>query len=396
MLLLLVACVGDVSLGDAPAAAPPDPSAADHAPAAPAWTVDCAGGGDFETLADAVDAAANGDTIAVAPCTYAEALDFGGKTLWIESTGGPDVTVLDAPGGVAVRAGSGEGPGTALVGFTVTGGGDADSGAVEVDLAALRLEDVVLTGNRGLAPVYVHSGDAELVGVEISGNRSTYGVGILQSKGSLELVDSTLACDGATYGLYLGHGSALIDGTTIDCSGAYAAYWEHEVGRIQRSVVDGAIGILSEDDHYDDFLHVWNSVVTGGIAAEYGSLDVRNAVVYGGIVLTQAFTYTVVEGSVIADATCGIRTDAALLTVRNNAFWDVGSAACGLDTDPVGVDGNFSGDPLFVDAAGGDWSLAAGSPCVDAGPPDNGYEDVDGTRNDVGAYGGPFSLGGGW
>ncbi|MCK4653309.1 MAG: right-handed parallel beta-helix repeat-containing protein [Candidatus Cloacimonetes bacterium] len=64
--------------------------------------------------------------------------------------------------------------------------------------------------------------------------------------------------------------------------------------------------------------------------------------------------------------------------------------------------GNIDDDPMFVNPSAGDgssydglnagWWLQEGSPCIDAGDPDPIYNDPDGTRNDMGAYGGPASL----
>jgi hypothetical protein len=61
--------------------------------------------------------------------------------------------------------------------------------------------------------------------------------------------------------------------------------------------------------------------------------------------------------------------------------------------------GNIDEDPLFAaptagdgtgyDGLAADWSLQAGSLCINAGDPDAMYNDTDGTRNDMGAYGGP-------
>jgi hypothetical protein len=60
-------------------------------------------------------------------------------------------------------------------------------------------------------------------------------------------------------------------------------------------------------------------------------------------------------------------------------------------------EGNIDEDPLFVSPTEGygsgydgltaDWHLAEGSPCIDAGNPGEAYNDLDGSRNDMGAYG---------
>ncbi|TES92885.1 MAG: T9SS type A sorting domain-containing protein [Candidatus Cloacimonadota bacterium] len=51
--------------------------------------------------------------------------------------------------------------------------------------------------------------------------------------------------------------------------------------------------------------------------------------------------------------------------------------------------GDISANPLFVDEPNGDYHLQPGSPCIDSGNPDPAYNDPDGSRNDMGAYGGP-------
>ncbi|MFO7973162.1 MAG: PKD domain-containing protein, partial [Candidatus Hydrogenedentota bacterium] len=59
---------------------------------------------------------------------------------------------------------------------------------------------------------------------------------------------------------------------------------------------------------------------------------------------------------------------------------------------PAAAGTDFSGDPLFVDAASANFHLEAASPCRDAGNPDPSYDDKDGTLNDVGADGGPGGV----
>lgn len=69
-----------------------------------------------------------------------------------------------------------------------------------------------------------------------------------------------------------------------------------------------------------------------------------------------------------------------------NNVWNNGTANffnCSQGT------GGFSSDPLFRDPENGDYHLTTGSPCIDTGDPDPAYNDINGTRNDMGAYGGP-------
>jgi Periplasmic copper-binding protein (NosD) len=54
--------------------------------------------------------------------------------------------------------------------------------------------------------------------------------------------------------------------------------------------------------------------------------------------------------------------------------------------DPTGVDGNVSADPMFMNPVAGDYALQEGSTCKDAGDPM--VTDADGTRADMGRFGG--------
>jgi hypothetical protein len=75
-------------------------------------------------------------------------------------------------------------------------------------------------------------------------------------------------------------------------------------------------------------------------------------------------------------------------TVRYNNVWGNGVNYGGVS---VGT-GDQTVDPRFVSESTGDYRLQIGSPCLDAGNPDSTYNDRNGGRNDMGAYGGPYAL----
>jgi hypothetical protein len=61
-------------------------------------------------------------------------------------------------------------------------------------------------------------------------------------------------------------------------------------------------------------------------------------------------------------------------------------------TDQTGSNGNISADPLFRDVFDEDFRLQPASPARDAGDPAPEFNDPDGSRNDMGAWGGPWAL----
>lgn len=378
----------------------------------PVWYVDCEGGGDFETISDAIEAAQDGDWIAVAPCTYEESLDLEGKSVWIASTGSSEDTILDPGNQRAILASQGTGDGSALVGFTITGARDDSVAVIYADMSALRLQDVVIEDSYGAYGIlYAYGSDVELqdVVVDSSARPGYYGY-IVNSRGAIIADNLSVSCRAGSYAFYTGHGSYFVDHSDLDCSGGYAYHNEHSVGRVHRSTLNGAVSIVSEDDHYDDPIIFENVHFTGNIAVEYGSITIRNSFVDGGTITTTNVYDLEIESSIVAHQRCAIQysfTPAEVdsgddpapdpeVEVLYSNFWDVDHENCDNTTTYTGENGNISVDPEFADEDGGDYSLSSGSPLIDAGMPDEIYNDPDGTTNDIGLYGGPRSMGGGW
>ncbi|MCH8165171.1 MAG: right-handed parallel beta-helix repeat-containing protein [Planctomycetes bacterium] len=86
---------------------------------------------DFATIDAAINVAACGDEIVVAPGTYNEPINFMGKAITLRSSDGPDVTTIDgtALNVPVVRCVNGEGPSTVLRGFSITGADIKNGGA---------------------------------------------------------------------------------------------------------------------------------------------------------------------------------------------------------------------------------------------------------------------------
>lgn len=363
----------------------------------PDITVDCEGGADYRVIQEAIDASVTGDIISVAPCTYRERLFTYGKSIEVYGTDGSEVTIVDAEfGGTLLNVEDGEGAWTRFAGFTFTGGTDTDGGAaVELYSSALDLEDIVITGcDDGYAMIHSLVGWLDLTDVTIVDNDFVDGgAAIYADGGSLTARRLTADCDeDGWYALYQ-HNASLLDETTLTCANGYGFYSYHGELNILRSTVTGGIaGVYTEDedDTPSERALISNSAIGGGavgLDARYVHVELTNSVLWGG---EAAFSYLLIDtasdvtNSVFTASACGISGDGGSLGVTYSAFWDNAADTCTAVGTPT-----VSADPLFTDFPD-DLSLQTGSPLIDAGHPSEAYNDADGSRNDIGRWGGPL------
>ena len=356
---------------------------------------------DFATIQQAIDRAALGDTVLVAPGTYLENINFQGKEIIVRSELGPELTIIDGRNQDSVVKIIGHVTRKTLFqGFTVRNGRASFNGG-------------------GIA---ISGGAPSILGNVIRNNNACSGGGIDVEFASPLIQDNVIA-DNRTTTCSPGSGGGIYLG------GAAAAEVIHNVVRNNSSGRSGGIELfaagtpLIKDNfvawnhggadaggismvNYSDALIVGNVIVwnvggsVGGISCGVPSGDrgpyiINNTIAYNegatasGIVSDGFDQNTLIANNIIV----GIRDQPALVIgsfndpfqpiMRNNDLF-ANPPFGGLGSTPVGNNGNFSGDPLFLDAPAGDFHLSSHSPAVDAASAqDAPADDFDGVTRPI-------------
>jgi hypothetical protein len=250
---------------------------------------------DYTTISAAVNAAAGGDVINVAPGNYADriSLTLGteatvGKTLTVTATGGPGVTTITPPaiGDLMVSVGGGNSGalGTLnLNGFTLTGGNRASGGAIWVSniFGVLNLSNSVVTLNTSSSDGggILNWGVVNITGSTISNNTAATTGGGVSNSGTMTISDSVISGNTAAQGggaytetssLGITHSltvtSSTIDGNTASVSGGGIGATGGTTA-VTRSTISGntasqgaGVWVTGESVTTND-VTIWNSTV---------------------------------------------------------------------------------------------------------------------------------------
>jgi len=275
--------------------------------------------------------------------------------------------------------------------------------------ARLEFEDLELQGNEASSSgggTYLYA--AELMGNELAvrANRASQGGGLyLYYEAEAELMDADISGNEAYSnggGLLMTHSSvATISAANISNNIAYyvpavRVYYYSELN-LENAIINGNASEYNNYEYgafYGEYFATINATnVTvidnpggsGVLAKTYSDLSLNNAIVayhddgYG------VYQYISVNYGKGIDE------------IAYSDFFDNAYGAWGGDVQSSGQTdekGNIFESPYFVhlelnaDASDDDLHLEQGSPCIDQGDPD--LQDPDGSRSDMGAYGGPY------
>jgi hypothetical protein len=304
---------------------------------------------DAPSIKAGLDLAAAGDVVEVACGTYYEhdLVMPGGVTLR-SATGDPACVTIDAQQlGRVILCNHVDG--FRLEGLTVTGGnvGEAEGGGVSClyatgDLAACRFTGN-LAGHGGGA--YLTHSPLTITDCRFDANSASYGGGLACYWGDPIIVGSefsaNLVIDGG--GIYLARSSAHLTGCLF--FGNDAMFWGGGVLCTSHGapVFEGCT--MARNDAYEG---------SGLWAVDECAVVLRSTLVAFNTHGNGVHMYDDLAHPSSVDLDC--------CDVFGNTPHNYG----GLAVDQTGEDGNVSADPLFCDAAAGDFTLDAVSPCVPA------------------------------
>ena len=179
-------------------------------------------------------------------------------------------------------------------------------------------------------------------------------------------------------------------------STALIEYNQIEGAALNNITVDGSSPtirrnlIIGRSPHFPSYhsssgVDVWTPsqpVVENNTMADFSNLGV----------CTLKSATPIYRNNIIVNAPKGIATPdntASGVTVEYNNVWNNTLNFDSVTKWRTGWQGNISADPVFVSTAIGHpqrYRLRSCSPSIDSGKPDSGYNDPDGTRNDMGAF----------
>lgn len=295
---------------------------------------------------------------------------FGGAICIVD--GAPVVENCEFTGNIASRGGAVGVFGTASATFTdcTFTGNENNEGLEDNSGAAFYVESASLTVTGGSitsgarthkgGAVAMSGGQLVLERVLVQGNQSQGGGGAISATGgSIELRNATLMDNTCLAG----------SGGAVEATGTHLVLRNTRISGNTAGNIGGGVCAFSATGVVE------NCQADGNVASSVG-----------GLFLMAAGDLQIHNNLVTGNNSGGLLTSGSVVAEDYNNIWN-NIGGDNMSVTPGAHD--LSLDPLFMDAAGGDFGLACHSPCIDAGREDPLCVDPDGSRADIGLLGGP-------
>ncbi|MCA9320944.1 MAG: hypothetical protein KDB53_09425 [Planctomycetes bacterium] len=384
----------------------------------------------FATIQSAINAAPIQSVVVVASGTYNESISFLGKAIRVLGVQGPISTTINAGGANTVVAlDNGEGPGSILDGFTVTGGQGTigRAGGIQIDNAPVIRNCRVINNSGGLgAGGGIHTdGTSRVENTRIAGNVGGANIGVGRggaggihvANGSIDVFDSVIANNTGGSSPSGPGGAGGVFYNILDSAFLTRCAVSGNTGGSGARGGAGGVGCTGDSGGIVESCRVFQNTGgngttalggAGGMQAISGSPRVVNSFFWenqggsspagsgpGGLLGTDDSSFFVINCTLTKNhvtpgpgAAGGIRFH-NLITgsprVQNTIVWGNGAGPelvtmpapgpngtapivehCDIQGGFPGT-GNFDCAPAFVNAASDDYHLKAGSPCIDNG-----------------------------
>jgi len=338
---------------------------------------------DFSTIQGAINETISGGRVIVQPGIYKENINFKGKNIVVCSkfynTQDRSIiltTIIDGMNsGSVVNFANEETESAQLIGFTIKNGSGNGyrGGGIFIYNSSPSIHDVIIQDNKADkfgGGVYLYNSKAQISNAIIKNNSS---LGLEHGYGG---------------GIYISNSNPILE--------------ELEIINNKANEFGGGLYIYNSNPELIKCVIAGNETTGiehgfgGGIYTQYSTSTWRNLTIcdntanQGGGVFCNSFSNPKLSNSILwnnlPQEVCFHKFGDIKMTL---SYSNIKNAEDGFETNNNGSIffkmGIINSDPMFIDAINRDYELLDGSPCIDTGNPAVQFNDIDGSRSNIGA-----------